>query len=192
MLSGVDKGSAAPDTALSGWTVAASQGQLTPEGRRISSTTSFFDAYTGLFLAAVLFALVGALGLHSLLRCALHYCGRRSRSRALPPAGDGLKKSALRRMPVAVYEATGAPPAGAECAICLGEFEDGEAVRLLPRCRHGFHVHCIDTWLSAHSSCPICRDSLLDDDEGASATAAGEETTAWMSPSFTAAMLILA
>ena len=96
---------------------------------------------------------------------------------------------------MAVYgtEAPGAPAAGgAECAICLGEFADGDAVRLLPRCRHGFHVHCIDTWLSAHSSCPICRDSLLDD-EGASATAtAGEETAAWVSHSVTAGVLILA
>ncbi|XP_002442771.2 RING-H2 finger protein ATL74 [Sorghum bicolor] len=122
-------------------------------------------AHTGIILAAVLCVLVGVLSLHPLLRCELHYCGRRSSALGLggadphPPAGGaGLKKSVLRKMPVAVY--------GAECAICLGEFADGDAVRLLPRCRHGFHVHCIDTWLSAHSSCPICRDSLLDD-EGA-------------------------
>ncbi|XP_066360430.1 RING-H2 finger protein ATL74-like [Miscanthus floridulus] len=190
---GVDQGSAAPATApppldstLSGLTVAASLGQLTPEGRISSTTTGFFDAHTSLFLAAVLCALVGALSLHPLLRCALHYCGRRGGPHTVADPPAGLKKSVLRKMPVAVYggaEAAGAQ-AGAECAICLGEFADGDAVRLLPRCRHGFHVRCIDTWLSAHSSCPICRDSLLDD-EGASATAAGEETTAWMSPSFT-------
>ncbi|KAG0519982.1 LOW QUALITY PROTEIN: hypothetical protein BDA96_08G033600 [Sorghum bicolor] len=204
----VDQGSssAAPDTALSGLTVAASQGQLTSDGRISSTTTGGFvvDAHTGIILAAVLCAVVGVLSLHPLLRCALQYCGRRIAPSASaaptadphpPAAGAGLKKSVLRKMPVAVYgtEAPGAPAAGgAECAICLGEFADGDAVRLLPRCRHGFHVHCIDTWLSAHSSCPICRDSLLDD-EGASATAtAGEETAAWVSHSVTAGVLILA
>lgn len=44
-----------------------------------------------------------------------------------------------------------------ECAVCLGELEDQELVRLLPNCRHTFHVACIDKWFVAHSSCPVCR-----------------------------------
>lgn len=44
-----------------------------------------------------------------------------------------------------------------ECAICLGELEDGDKVRLLPNCRHAFHVPCIDEWFSAHTNCPVCR-----------------------------------
>uniref|UniRef100_A0A0E0N499 RING-type domain-containing protein n=2 Tax=Oryza TaxID=4527 RepID=A0A0E0N499_ORYRU len=47
------------------------------------------------------------------------------------------------------------------CAICLGEFADGEKVRVLPRCGHGFHVRCVDTWLVSHDSCPTCRGSVL-------------------------------
>lgn len=43
------------------------------------------------------------------------------------------------------------------CAICLCEFNDGEAIRVLPECLHSFHVHCIDMWLYSHSNCPICR-----------------------------------
>ncbi|RLN36440.1 E3 ubiquitin-protein ligase RING1-like [Panicum miliaceum] len=46
---------------------------------------------------------------------------------------------------------------GGDCAVCLGEFSDGELVRLLPRCAHPFHAPCIDTWLRAHVNCPICR-----------------------------------
>ncbi|KAJ0045421.1 hypothetical protein Pint_06271 [Pistacia integerrima] len=43
------------------------------------------------------------------------------------------------------------------CAICLCEFNDGEAIRILPECLHSFHVHCIDMWLYSHSNCPLCR-----------------------------------
>ncbi|KAK4440833.1 RING-H2 finger protein ATL2 [Sesamum alatum] len=48
-------------------------------------------------------------------------------------------------------------PGGAECAVCLGEFEEGEWVKHLPHCSHVFHVSCIDTWFQTHSSCPLCR-----------------------------------
>lgn len=45
-----------------------------------------------------------------------------------------------------------------ECCICLGEFVDGERVRVLPNCEHGFHVECIGKWLvGARDSCPTCR-----------------------------------
>ncbi|KAI5666095.1 hypothetical protein M9H77_15948 [Catharanthus roseus] len=44
-----------------------------------------------------------------------------------------------------------------DCAVCLGEFEDGEWVKHLPNCSHIFHVSCIDTWFQIHSSCPLCR-----------------------------------
>ncbi|KAL1299173.1 hypothetical protein HN51_043594 [Arachis hypogaea] len=44
-----------------------------------------------------------------------------------------------------------------ECAVCLSGVEDEQEVRLLPNCKHSFHVACIDTWLASHSTCPICR-----------------------------------
>ncbi|KAJ8560898.1 hypothetical protein K7X08_027088 [Anisodus acutangulus] len=47
-----------------------------------------------------------------------------------------------------------------ECTICLCEFTDGEKMRCLPKCNHGFHVECIDTWLQCHSTCPLCRDVI--------------------------------
>ena len=51
----------------------------------------------------------------------------------------------------------GAGEEEATCSVCLGVFQVGETVRLLPVCLHLYHVECIDPWLDAHSTCPICR-----------------------------------
>ncbi|WCJ41639.1 RING/U-box superfamily protein [Euphorbia peplus] len=48
-----------------------------------------------------------------------------------------------------------------ECAICLGEFEEKENVRMIPYCRHVFHLECIETWLKMHVTCPVCRGTRL-------------------------------
>ncbi|KAL0784980.1 hypothetical protein Bca101_001225 [Brassica carinata] len=48
-----------------------------------------------------------------------------------------------------------------ECVICLGLWEVGELGRKLRTCGHGFHVECIDMWLSSHSTCPLCRSPVL-------------------------------
>ncbi|CAL5053176.1 unnamed protein product [Urochloa decumbens] len=47
-----------------------------------------------------------------------------------------------------------------ECAVCLGAVQEGEKVRRLPVCRHVYHVECIDLWLAAHRTCPLCRSEL--------------------------------
>jgi hypothetical protein len=64
-----------------------------------------------------------------------------------------------------VYSAAGTKLAGAaaECPICLAEFADGDAVRVMPACGHGFHARCIERWLASarRSSCPTCRAPLL-------------------------------
>ncbi|GJN29437.1 hypothetical protein PR202_gb17663 [Eleusine coracana subsp. coracana] len=36
-----------------------------------------------------------------------------------------------------------------------------DKLRLLPTCGHAFHVPCIDAWLLSHSTCPLCRGSIL-------------------------------
>ncbi|KAL6602816.1 hypothetical protein ACP70R_043177 [Stipagrostis hirtigluma subsp. patula] len=51
----------------------------------------------------------------------------------------------------------GGEEAAATCSVCLGAFQRGETVRLLPVCLHLYHVECIDPWLDAHSTCPLCR-----------------------------------
>ena len=52
---------------------------------------------------------------------------------------------------------SGAGEEAATCSVCLGAFQLGETVRLLPVCLHLYHAECIDPWLDAHSTCPICR-----------------------------------
>ncbi|RLM79500.1 RING-H2 finger protein ATL3-like [Panicum miliaceum] len=48
-----------------------------------------------------------------------------------------------------------------DCAVCLGGVEEGETVRRLPACQHVFHKGCIDPWLRAHATCPVCRSGVL-------------------------------
>lgn len=47
-----------------------------------------------------------------------------------------------------------------ECAVCLTAFEEGDDLRLLPHCSHAFHPECIDPWLEARVTCPLCRANL--------------------------------
>lgn len=49
-----------------------------------------------------------------------------------------------------------------DCAVCLGEFEEGEWIKHLPNCSHVFHVSCIDIWFQTHSTCPLCRAHIFD------------------------------
>jgi hypothetical protein len=45
-----------------------------------------------------------------------------------------------------------------DCAICLDSFEKESKLRIL-KCDHGFHVDCIDKWLTdCNYKCPVCRD----------------------------------
>ncbi|XP_062209287.1 E3 ubiquitin-protein ligase Os03g0188200-like [Phragmites australis] len=78
----------------------------------------------------------------------------------------GLDAVAMEALPVLTYATARAVKAcrwALECAVCLAEFGDaGEKLRLLPGCCHVFHAACIDVWLAAHVTCPVCRADLSD------------------------------
>ncbi|XP_076936053.1 RING-H2 finger protein ATL2-like [Bidens hawaiensis] len=68
----------------------------------------------------------------------------------------GLHASVIKSLPLFIYspESNASIP---ECAVCLSEFEDGETGRVLPNCKHKFHIGCIDMWFFSNSTCPLCR-----------------------------------
>ncbi|KAK3152629.1 hypothetical protein QOZ80_2BG0161510 [Eleusine coracana subsp. coracana] len=74
-------------------------------------------------------------------------------------AAAGIDKAALAAMPVVRFVAArdGDEAAAAECAVCLCGMQDGDAVRALPGCGHAFHAACVDAWLCARATCPVCR-----------------------------------
>ncbi|KAL3643103.1 hypothetical protein CASFOL_013918 [Castilleja foliolosa] len=75
----------------------------------------------------------------------------------------GVDQSFIDTLPVFNYKAIIGIKDPFDCAVCLCEFETEDKLRLLPKCSHAFHMECIDTWLLSHSTCPLCRASLLAD-----------------------------
>lgn len=47
------------------------------------------------------------------------------------------------------------------CSVCLGEYQAEDKLQQIPSCEHTFHMDCIDLWLTTHTTCPLCRHSLL-------------------------------
>ncbi|KAL8194067.1 hypothetical protein R6Q57_026309 [Mikania cordata] len=121
-------------------------------------------------LAALLCALICVLGLIAVARCAWLRRGSNrnvSQNPSQPAAANkGMKKKMVESLPKFVYNSAkevgnGRKLSSGDCAICLAEYEDGDEIRVLPQCGHGFHVGCIDMWLGSHSSCPSCRQILV-------------------------------
>ncbi|KAK1620841.1 hypothetical protein QYE76_026358 [Lolium multiflorum] len=82
-----------------------------------------------------------------------------------PEEAHGLAEMAIRALPAFRYSKTVKDDSNtgsdtSECAVCLGEFQEEEMVRLLPSCLHVFHADCIDTWLQGNANCPLCRAAI--------------------------------
>ncbi|KAK8682886.1 hypothetical protein V6N13_038967 [Hibiscus sabdariffa] len=84
---------------------------------------------------------------------------RRTRSRS-----SGINKKVVESLPFFRFSSLRGSKRGIECMICLSKSEDTEILRLLPQCKHGFHIYCIDQWLEKHSTCPLCRQKVNLDD----------------------------
>ncbi|KAG8365084.1 hypothetical protein BUALT_Bualt18G0067400 [Buddleja alternifolia] len=71
----------------------------------------------------------------------------------------GLSQDTIKELPVYTFSnaETSTSCTETSCAICLQDLKDGESARLLPSCRHFFHLQCINEWLTRQGTCPICR-----------------------------------
>ncbi|KAL1337510.1 hypothetical protein HN51_032201 [Arachis hypogaea] len=133
-----------------------------------------FDANVVMVLSVLLCALICSLGLNSIIRCALKCSSlvvstnnSDSNNNHHTPSSrvvnTGIKKKALKTFTTLSYSNEfNLPSLDSECVICLSDFAIGDRLRILPKCNHGFHIKCIDKWLSSHSSCPKCRHCLME------------------------------
>ncbi|XP_037425010.1 RING-H2 finger protein ATL52-like [Triticum dicoccoides] len=120
--------------------------------------SSRYSTRSRLLLTGLSFA-IGILTI--LLYLAVSYaCRRRLRCRRQhgASAGAGAEDQEAGMSDAAiVYEQADALAAPMDCAVCLGQVEAGEKLRGLPKCAHLFHADCVQAWLRAHSTCPMCR-----------------------------------
>ncbi|CAH8320628.1 unnamed protein product [Eruca vesicaria subsp. sativa] len=112
------------------------------------------------------FALIMIICFHSYARWLFHRQNRRIRRRirahllslSASSSLSPLDPAVLEKIPIFVYSSeTHHQTPLEECSVCLSEFEEDDQGRLLPKCGHSFHVHCIDTWFRSSSTCPLCR-----------------------------------
>mmetsp|Transcript_68050 Transcript_68050/g.153971 ORF Transcript_68050/g.153971 Transcript_68050/m.153971 type:complete len:105 (-) Transcript_68050:141-455(-) len=86
----------------------------------------------------------------------------------------------IRKLPLRQFEELlrTNPTADDSCPICLCDYADEDALRVLP-CSHHFHDKCARSWLEKSKTCPLCRAELppLESDPvlGASSVASSED-----------------
>ncbi|XP_024519414.1 putative RING-H2 finger protein ATL12 [Selaginella moellendorffii] len=76
----------------------------------------------------------------------------------------GIDSAVVEGLPTFSFSSLKGNKDGLECAVCLCKYEEREILRLLPKCKHAFHVDCVDTWLGSHSTCPLCRSHVSAED----------------------------
>ncbi|MCO5612843.1 hypothetical protein L7F22_067114 [Adiantum nelumboides] len=137
-----------------------------------------------IIILTIIFFLSGCL--HLLIRCLVMISPRRNSNSIVTLTAlqgqlqqlfhlhdSGVEQAFIDTLPIFFYKSVTGLKEGADCAVCLCEFEGEDRLRLLPKCSHAFHMDCIDTWLFSHSTCPLCRRSLLPDDVGIAANHQG-------------------
>ncbi|KAL3632201.1 hypothetical protein CASFOL_025185 [Castilleja foliolosa] len=78
-------------------------------------------------------------------------------------ADRGLSKDTIQELPSFEFNDSEAVTqcSDTSCAICLQDLKHRDSTRLLPSCRHFFHMRCIDEWLARQGTCPICRKDVF-------------------------------
>lgn len=125
---------------------------VTPSKGVVIVVLSIMIAIAFLLLAYVRFCRVSPLQL--LNQNPRNTQGLITRSRSI---FSGIDKQVIETLPIFKFSSLKGSKEGLECTVCLSRFEDAEILRLLPKCKHAFHMSCIDKWLENHSTCPLCR-----------------------------------
>ena len=86
-----------------------------------------------------------------------HFLEEAMHPQAEPPKAQPVPACRLRQFPLVEGEAESC------CPICLCTTEH-QQVKQLP-CGHTYHPSCIDHWLGQNHTCPVCRHSLLTEEE---------------------------
>ncbi|WCJ36099.1 RING/U-box superfamily protein [Euphorbia peplus] len=114
-------------------------------------------------IAVIIGVLTTMFSITLLLLLYAKHCKRSNGDAPRPPRtsmgrkNSGVDRTVIESLPIFRFSSLRGQKDGLECAVCLNRFEATEVLRLLPKCKHAFHVECVDTWLDAHSTCPLCR-----------------------------------
>ncbi|KAJ8262403.1 hypothetical protein GJAV_G00166070 [Gymnothorax javanicus] len=68
----------------------------------------------------------------------------------------GLTKADIEQLPSYRFNPSNHQSEQTLCVVCMCDFESRQLLRVLP-CNHEFHGKCVDKWLKANRTCPICR-----------------------------------
>uniref|UniRef100_A0A8C7KSG5 RING-type domain-containing protein n=1 Tax=Oncorhynchus kisutch TaxID=8019 RepID=A0A8C7KSG5_ONCKI len=68
----------------------------------------------------------------------------------------GLTKADIEQLPSYRFNPNNHQSEQTLCVVCMCDFESRQLLRVLP-CNHEFHTKCVDKWLKANRTCPICR-----------------------------------
>ena len=87
----------------------------------------------------------------------LRYSGKKEKCTTL---SHSLAAAAAAEAPAPARPVLFDPDSQVSCTICLGDYEEGEVLRVLP-CLHRFHQPCVDPWLAEHTQCPLCKADVM-------------------------------
>ncbi|RZB65849.1 E3 ubiquitin-protein ligase ATL6-like [Glycine soja] len=124
------------------------QSPAAPAVAHVPSTRATLPMLLVIFLFALLFT-----AFCSIFIC---YCSHEEQPQVLPEATRaiprGVDPRVLATCPITSYSTVKMRMSQNpvfQCAVSLAEFDDANALRLLPKCSHVFHTHCIDASLSS-------------------------------------------
>ncbi|KAH0502908.1 RING finger protein 148 [Microtus ochrogaster] len=108
-----------------------------------------------------LFTFLAATVAYLFLYCAWRPRVPNSSTRRQRPIKADVKK-AIGQLPLRVLKEGDKEldPNEDNCVVCFDMYKAQDVIRILT-CRHFFHKTCIDPWLLAHRTCPMCKCDIL-------------------------------